>query len=102
MDISGDLPPESLVEQIVFGGGRQIFTSTHHMSDPHEVIVHHIGKVVSGHTILFQQDLIVQDFVFNFDLAENGVLKGGCPGTVDALPDHIGRIGSKFCFDRFG
>ena len=46
VDIDWDLPAKSLVQQIVLRGGREILAATHHMGDPHEMVIHYVGKVI--------------------------------------------------------
>ena len=40
-------PAQSLIEQNVFGGAADPFLSPDHVSDSHEVVIHHVGQVIS-------------------------------------------------------
>ena len=102
MDIFGNIPVESLIKQIVFGRTGEIFRTAHHMGDAHEVIIDHIGKVVSGHIVAFEQNLIVQNLVFDGDLSENSIGKCGHFAAVDALADNVRTTGTYLVGSLFG
>ena len=65
------------------------------MGNAHQVIVHHIGKVVGGHAVGFQQNLIVQLAVVHLDMAVNHIVKAGHAFAGHFLADHIGGAGSQ-------
>ncbi len=59
---------------------RQPFFAPDDVRDVHQVVVHDIGEVVSGHTVGFQQHLVVQFAALEHHVAANHIL------DVDALP----------------
>ena len=89
VDIGGYLPAESVVKKVVLGRGGQILAAAYHMGDAHQVVVDHIGKVVSGQTVPFQQYLVIQGAVFHGDIAEHGIVKRGGALLGDALADDV-------------
>ena len=51
VDIRRNLPAKRLIKTVILRRGRQIFISPHHMRDPLQVIIHHIGKIVRGEAV---------------------------------------------------
>ena len=51
VDVLGDGPAEALVQQVVLGGGGEILAAAHHVGDAHQVVVHHVCKVVGGQAV---------------------------------------------------
>jgi hypothetical protein len=45
VDISGNLPAEGLVEEVILGGGGEVLAAADHVGDAHEVVIHHVGEV---------------------------------------------------------
>ena len=102
VDIGGNFPAEGFIKQIVLGGRGQIFAAPDHMGDSHEMIVHHIGKIIGGKTVPLQKDLIVQRFVFHGDITEGNIVER-CGALVgDALTDDIGLTGGQICGHLLG
>ena len=99
MNIGGNLPAESLIQQIVLGGGGQILAAADHMSDAHQVVVHNVCKVVGRKTVPLQQNLIVQRFVFHSDITERDIVEGGSAFLGNALTDDIGFTGCQIGLD---
>src|SRR5699024_11525890 len=60
----------------ILGGGGQVFAAPDHMGDAHQVVVHHVGKVIGGQPVPLQQDLVVQGAVLHGDLPEGDVGEG--------------------------
>ena len=98
VNIFRGLPTECGIEHIVFGRGRQILTAAYHVSDVHGMIIDHIGEIICGHTVAFEQDLIVKDLVFDGDLAENAVGISADAIAVDFLTDGTRFTCSGACF----
>ncbi len=46
--IDRHLPPKGLVKPVVFRGRGKILVSPYHMGNAHQMVVHHIGKIVGG------------------------------------------------------
>ena len=102
VDIGGDLPAEGLIEQVVLGSGGEVLAAPDHVGDAHEVIVHHVGKVVGGQAVPLQQNLIVQGLVFYGDVPEGNVVEGGGTLMGDPLADDIGLSGGQIGGDLLG
>ena len=60
------------------------------MGDAHEVVVHHVGKVIGGEAVPLQEDLVVQGLVLYRDVTEGDIVEGGGPLVGDALADDVG------------
>ena len=95
VDVFGDRPAKTLIQQIVFRCRCQIFISANHMGNAHKVIIDDIGKVIGGKPIPFQQDLIVQFAVIHGDFSKDLINKGGAPFRRDPLADDIRLTGSR-------
>ena len=89
VDIDGDVPAESLIEQVVLGGGGQVFAASDHMGDAHEVVVNDVGEVIGGQSVGLNEHLIVQVGVVHGHIAIDGVVEGGVTGG-DLLTDDVG------------
>ena len=61
------------------------------MGNIHQVVVYHIGKVISGIAVRFNKHLILYLLVLYGYLPEHRVLEGGRAGKGHLLPDNIGR-----------
>ena len=101
VDVHRHLPAEGLVKTVVFGGGGQILVSSHHMGDPHQMVVHHVGEVVGGVSVGFNEDHIVQLRVIHTDIAVNVVVEGGGPLLGVILTDHEGHSGLQIGLHLF-
>ena len=64
------------------------------MGNAHQVVVHHICKVVGGKPIGLEQHLIFQFLVFYRDIAERRVVERGRALVGDLLANDIGRARS--------
>ena len=60
------------------------------MGDAHEVVIHHVCKVVGGQAVALDEHLVVQALVLHGDVAEDLVVEGGGSLMGDALADNIG------------
>ena len=130
MDVGGDIPAERLVEQIVFGGGRQVFGPPDHVGDDiaeqefftmeelvkafeisgiskspsafdMDKLVDDVGEVIGGQAVGLDENLVVQIGVIHGDLAVHRVLEGGGP-LRDALADDIGLPGVQLGLNLLG
>ena len=90
VDVDGFVPAERLVQKVVLGRAGQVLAAADHMGNAHQVVVHHVGEVVGGHPVAFDQDLVVQLGIVHLDVAVDHIVKGGDPLGRDLLPDHIG------------
>ena len=91
VDVMGHLPAERLVQQIVLGGAGQILVAPYHMGDAHGMIVHHVGKIVGGHAVGLDEDLVVQGGVLHGNIPVDLIVEGGGALLGHLLPDHIGH-----------
>ena len=94
VDIAGNIPTEALVQQVVLGGGGQVLAASDHMGDAHQVVVHHIGKVIGGQAVPLDQHLVVQGGIFHGDITEDLVVEGGGSLMGDTLADNVRLTGS--------
>ena len=101
VDILGDLPAEGLVQQVVLGGGGKVFVAADDMGDAHGVVVHHVGKVVGGHAVAFNQDLIIKGAAVHGHVAVHLVVEGNGAFGGDLLPDDVGHAGGQLGFHLF-
>ena len=99
VDVGGDGPAEGLIEQVILGGGGQVFAAPDHMGDAHQVVIHHVGKVIGGQPVPLQQDLVVQGAVLHGDLPEGDVGEGGAPVLGNLLADDVGFTGVQVGLD---
>ena len=74
--IGRHLPAESLVETIVLRRGGQILVASHHMGDAHQMVVHHVGKIIGGIAVGFDQDHIVQLGIIYRDISVDLIMEG--------------------------
>ncbi len=87
MDPLGRSPAESTVQHDVLGRGGEPLLSADDVGDPHQVIVDHIGQVVGGEAIGFQQNLIVNLGVFEAHLAAQTIHHDGLAGFRHSQAD---------------
>ena len=102
VDIARHFPAKSLIQQDVFGIGRQVFAATDDVRDAHQVVVHHIGEVIRWHAVALQQDLVVEGLVLNGDFAIDEVVEGGGAFMRHLLTDHIRFAFSQVFLHFFG
>ena len=75
----GPLPLEGLVDEHMHWRARQPLFATDHMRNAHEVIVHDVGEVVSGHAVALEEHLVIDvGAVYHH------------PSTYDVLEAHLG------------
>ena len=72
------------------GGGGQILTAADDVGDAHQVVVHNICKVVGGHSVGLDEDLVVHLAVLDLDVAVDHVVKAGHALLGDLLADDVG------------
>ena len=95
VDIDGLLPAERLVQQVVLGRAGKILAAADDMGDAHQVIVHNIGKVVGGHTVSLDQNLVIQLLDIDLDVAVDNIVKAGHAALGDFLADDIRLTGGQ-------
>ena len=78
VDISGHFPAEGFIEQVIFGGGGEIFVATDYVRDCHEVIIDDIGEIIGGEAIGFEEDLIIERDIFDGYTAKDSIVERGC------------------------
>ena len=99
--INGHLPAEGLIQAVILGGRGQVLVSSHHMRDPHQVVVHHVGKIIGGKAVGLDQDHVVQLRIVHGDIPVDLVMEGGGPFRGIVLPDHVGHARRKLRFHLF-
>ena len=87
VDILGDVPAETLVEKIVLRGTRKILAAADNVRDAHEMVVHHVRKVVGRKSVALDQHLIVKIGVRRGDVAEDLVMERRFALVGDLLAD---------------
>jgi len=97
VDVGRDFPAEGLVEQVVLGRGGEVFAAADNVRDAHEMIVHHVGKVVGGQAVGFEKHLVLELLVFHGDGAEGGVAETGRALARHLLADDEGFAGAHAC-----
>ena len=60
MQVLGRFPAQRLVNQVVFRRAGEVFRAARHQRNGHQMVVHHIGKVVGRQTVRLNEDDIVQ------------------------------------------
>ena len=65
MNVQRSFPPKRVVQQVVFWRTRKVFRAAHNDVYTHQVVVYDVCKVVSRHTVRFDEDIIFQLFVFD-------------------------------------
>ena len=68
------------------------------MGNAHQVVVHHVCKVVGGHSVGLDEDLVVHLAVVHLDVAVHHIVEAGHALAGDLLADNIGFPGSKTLF----
>ena len=71
------------------------------MGDAHEVVVHHIGKVVGGHPVGLDEDLVVHLAVVDLDVAVDHIVEAGHALAGDLLADDVRLTGGEALFHLF-
>ena len=77
VDVHRHLPAESVIEAVVLGGRGKVLISPYHMGDAHEMVVHHVGKIVGGIAVGLDQDHIVQFGIVHRNVPVNLIVEGG-------------------------
>ena len=102
VDVGGDLPAEGLIQQVVLGGGGEVFAAPHHMGNVHQVVVDDVGKIVGGVAVRLEEHLVLDLLVLDGDGAEHRVLKGGRARQGHLLADDVGRARLQQPLDLLG
>ena len=98
VDVGGDLPAECLIQQVVLGGGGQIFAAADNVGDAHQMVIHDVGEVVSRHAVGLDQDLVVHLAVVDLDVAVDHIVKASHALAGDLLADDIRLTCGKALF----
>ena len=99
--INGHLPAEGLIQTVILRRGRKVFISPHHMGDSHEMVVHHVSKIVGGVAVGLDQDHVIQFRVFHRNVSVNLIMEGGGSFRGIVLTDHVGHARRKLRFHLF-
>ena len=98
VDIGGDVPAKGLIQQVILGGGGQVLAAADDVGNAHQVVVHHVSKVVGGHPIGLDEDLVVHLAVVHLDVAVHHIVKAGHALTGDLLADDVRLACGKALF----
>ena len=67
------------------------------MSDPHQMVVYYICKVVGRISVRFDQDQVIQLIIRHSNVSINIIVESSCPLHRHVKPDHIWFSCSQFC-----
>ena len=90
VQIDGRFPSERLIEQVVFRRGRQVFRAAHHVGDGHQVVVDHVGKIVSRQAVGLDEHVVIQRAAVHLHVPVKQVVKRGFALLRHVLADDIG------------
>ena len=96
--IDRHFPTKGLIQTVILRRRGQIFIAPHHMGDPHQMIVHHICKIISGIAVRFDQNHIVQFRVVHSDIAIYLIMEGSLAFRRIVLADHIRHARCQLLF----
>ena len=68
------------------------------MGNAHQVVVHNVGKVIGGHPIGLDEDLVVHLAVVHLDMAVHHIVKAGHALAGDLLADDVRLACGKALF----
>ena len=71
------------------------------MGNAHQVVVHHVCKVVGGHSVGLDEDLVVHLTVVHLDVAVHHIVKAGHALAGDLLADDVRLTGGQTFFHLF-
>ena len=98
VDIGGDVPAKGLIQQVILGGRGQILAAADDVGNAHQVVVHNIGKVIGGHPVGLDQDLVVHLAVVHLDVAVHHIVKAGHTLAGDLLANDVRLACGKALF----
>ena len=102
VDVDGLFPAECLIQQVVLGRAGKILAAADNVGDAHQVVVHDVGKVVGGHTVGLDQNLVVQLLDIDLNVTVHHIVKARHAGFGDFLADDIRLPGSQLGGDFLG
>ena len=76
VDVDGSFPTKCIVQKVVLWSGGKVLDTTHNAVDTHQMVVDYVCKVVGGHTVRLDEDLVFQFGVFDSDVAIHFVVVG--------------------------
>ena len=99
MHVHRHVPAEGFIKAVVLRRTGEVLLSAHHVGDLHQVVIHHVGKVIGGEAVGLDEDHVVQLGVVHGDVAVDLVVEGGRPLLRIVLPDHEGLSRGKVRLD---
>ena len=69
------------------------------MGNAHQVVIHHVGKVIGRHAISLDQNLVIQFGIIDLNVTVHHIVKTGHTLGRDLLADDIGHTGSQLGVD---
>jgi len=95
VDVLRVFPTEGFVKQVVFRGGGEILLPANDVRNFHQMVVDHIGEVVRGEAVRFEQYLVVELFILDRNMSIYVVIKTADTFQRDALAHHGHQALSK-------
>ena len=95
VDVLRVFPTEGFVKKVVFRGGGEILLPANDVRNFHQVVIDHIGEVVRGEAVRFEQYLVVELFILDRDMSIYVVIKTADTFQRDALAHHGHQALSK-------
>ena len=102
VDVNRFFPAESVIQKVILRRRGQILAAADDVGDAHEVVVHDIGKVVGGHTVGLDQNLVVQLLDIDLDVAIDNIVKARHAALGNFLADDIRLPGGQLGGDLLG
>ena len=69
------------------------------MGTAHQVVIHHVGKVIGRHAVSLDQNLVIQFGIIDLNVTVHHIVKAGHTLGRDLLADDIGHTGSQLGVD---
>ena len=88
VDIFRFFPSKCMIQTGILRCGGEIFITSYHMGDSHQMIVDDIGKIVGWVSVGFDQDHIVQLFIWLGDITVNLIVESGFAFIRNVGADH--------------
>src|SRR5688572_9773760 len=95
-------PSEKAIKQNMQWRRREPFLTPYHMTDFHKVIIHHIGEMISWHSIRLQQYLVVNLGRMNIHPSADKIVKPYLFLARDFQADNVRRTRSNQILNLVG
>ena len=101
VNIYGTFPAERVVHQIIFRGRGKIFAAADHVRDGHQVIVHHISKVIRRHSVALDQNAVFHVFKVHGNIPVHEIVIAARAVFGNVLADHVRHAACEFFLNLF-